>query len=60
MNSLSMNFNPRTDGVAIRLEIQGSLACLQVVPDGLLVFLPSYSLLDRLSIRWKVRVYVRG
>lgn len=25
------------------------------IPDGLLVFLPSYSLLDKLLARWKVR-----
>jgi len=24
------------------------------IPDGLLVFMPSYSLLDRLMTRWKV------
>jgi len=27
---------------------------LQAIPDGLLVFMPSYSLLDRLMQRWKV------
>lgn len=27
---------------------------LQSIPDGLLVFMPSYSLLDRLMQRWKV------
>ena len=27
----------------------------RVVPDGVLMFLPSYSMLDRLVTRWKVR-----
>ena len=30
------------------------LAACKVVPDGLLCFMPSYSLLDRLSQRWQV------
>lgn len=30
------------------------LAHPQAIPDGLLVFMPSYSLLDRLMQRWKV------
>lgn len=30
-------------------------AIAATVPDGLLVFLPSYSMLDRLMERWKVR-----
>ena len=35
------------------------LATVQAVPDGLLVFTPSYSLLSSLSTAWKVRP-VRG
>ena len=31
------------------------LATSRVVPDGLLCFMPSYSLLDRLSQRWQVQ-----
>jgi len=29
------------------------LQCCRVVPDGILMFLPSYSLLDKLEARWK-------
>ena len=30
------------------------------IPDGLLVFLPSYVLLDKLMVRWKVSGVIRG
>lgn len=30
------------------------VAVCKVVPDGVLMFLPSYSMLDRLTTRWKV------
>lgn len=30
------------------------VAVCKVVPDGVLMFLPSYSMLDRLMTRWKV------
>ena len=33
------------------------LTAAQLVPDGLLVFTPSYSLLDMLAIAWQVRWY---
>ena len=33
----------------------GVLSVLGVVPDGVLLFLPSYSLMDKLMTRWKVR-----
>ena len=35
---------------------QALLQTCQVVPDGVLVFMPSYSLLDRLMQRWQVRL----
>ena len=43
-----------------KVEFQDSVgasiaAIAATVPDGLLVFLPSYSMLDRLMERWKVR-----
>lgn len=33
---------------------QSVVAVCKVVPDGVLMFLPSYSMLDRLMTRWKV------
>lgn len=33
-----------------RVVLEGAAA----IPDGLLVFMPSYSLLDKLMARWKV------
>jgi Fanconi anemia group J protein len=44
---------------ADKLEYQDSLGRLtlevaQAVPDGVLLFLPSYSLMDKLRERWKV------
>ena len=32
----------------------------KVVPQGMLVFLPSYSLMDKLLERWKVRCLPEG
>jgi hypothetical protein len=45
---------------ADKLEYQDSLGRLtlevaQAVPDGVLLFMPSYSLMDKLRERWKVR-----
>lgn len=45
---------------ADKLEYQDSLGQLALavagtVPDGVLLFLPSYSLMDKLRERWKVR-----
>jgi Fanconi anemia group J protein len=42
-----------------KLDFQDSLgnsvlSVLGVVPDGVLLFLPSYSLMDKLMTRWKV------
>ena len=34
---------------------QAVLQCCRVIPDGVLLFLPSYSLMERLETRWKVR-----
>ena len=34
---------------------QAVLQCCRVIPDGVLLFLPSYSLMERLEARWKVR-----
>lgn len=45
---------------ADKLDYQDSLGRLvlevvSVVPDGVLLFLPSYMLMDKLTARWKVR-----
>ena len=43
-----------TGNLAIQDAIgQCILGAARVVPDGMLVFLSSYSLLDRLMLRWK-------
>jgi Fanconi anemia group J protein len=47
---------------ADKLEYQDSLGRLtlevaQSVPDGVLLFLPSYSLMDKLRERWKVGLH---
>lgn len=49
---------------ADQLEYQDSLgqlllAVAATVPDGLLLFLPSYALMEKLSKRWQVRFCVR-
>lgn len=36
------------------------LAVARTVPDGLLLFLPSYALMDKLSKRWQVRPHWVG
>jgi Fanconi anemia group J protein len=33
---------------------QAILETCRVIPDGVLCFMPSYSLMDRLVLRWKV------
>lgn len=51
---------------ADQLDYQDSLgqlllATASTVPDGLLLFLPSYALMEKLSKRWQVRVHcMRG
>lgn len=50
---------------ADKLDYQDSLGKLllfvaQTVPDGVLLFLPSYSLMDKLRDRWKVRLAGRS
>lgn len=50
---------------ADQLEYQDSLgqlllAVAAMVPDGLLLFLPSYALMEKLSKRWQVCLFVYG
>ena len=37
--------------------LQVVLAACKIVPDGVLMFLPSYSLMNKLCSRWQVRPY---
>ncbi len=37
---------------------QAVLHCCRAIPDGVLLFMPSYSMLDKLAGRWKVRACV--
>lgn len=48
---------------ADQLEYQDSLgqlvlAVANTTPDGVLLFLPSYALMDKLSKRWQVRAWL--
>lgn len=45
--------------VAFQDSLGGSVSAIaSVVPDGLLVFFPSYSLMDRLFERWQVNALI--